>query len=207
MSVAASDPSSIESSRYKTEFGIWIFLATEVLFFNALFLAFAINKTRHPVAFLIAEKHTDLFYGTLNTAVLLTSSATVALAVKAADAGRRRLAVRLLAATIGLALCFLAVKGLEYHSDVVKGLTPGAGFRLTPPDTALFWTLYWVMTGVHAVHVTVGILVLGFLAWSARAGRIELRSGAIEAAALYWHFVDIVWIFLYPLLYLGGRAT
>ena len=206
MSAAASE-SAIKASRFQAEFGIWVFLATEILFFNALFLTFAIDRMRHRDAFLIAARHTDLTYGTINTALLLTSSLTMALAVKVADAGRRKLAVRFLLATIALALCFLAVKGLEYRSDIVKGLTPGHNFALSPPATALFWSLYWVMTGVHAVHVTVGIAILSFLAWSIRKERIELRGGALEAAALYWHFVDIVWIFLYPLLYLGGRAS
>ena len=150
-----------------------------------------------------------LLYGTLNTAILLTSSLTMALAVHAARANNMRSALRFLLITSRWGLAFLAVKGLEYHKDLEEHLWPGPHFRTDlPPQAQIFWFLYWVMTGVHAIHVTVGVGVLSVIAWMTARGRFSAAYHTpVEVSALYWHFVDIIWIYLYPLLYLINRYS
>ena len=131
----------------------------------------------------------------------------MALAVRAAQISNVRQLVRLLALTAILGVCFLGIKGLEYHADLEERLWPGARFRGDLPfEAQIFWFLYWVMTGLHAIHVTIGVLVLAFLTRQAKRGRFSDRYHTpVEVAGLYWHFVDIVWIYLYPLLYLIHR--
>jgi cytochrome c oxidase subunit 3 len=188
-------------------FGVWVFLASEVLFFGGLFLAYAVYRYLYPEAFHTAARETDVFYGTLNTAILLTSSLTMAMAAKSADAGLGRMALWCLVATAGLGAAFLVVKGFEYRDDLAKGLFPGPGFPLHPAATQLFWTFYWVATGVHAIHLTVGIGVVSVVTAALYRGRLPTEASTFEGVALYWHFVDIVWIILLPLLYLVGRAS
>ncbi|HVZ53660.1 MAG TPA: cytochrome c oxidase subunit 3 [Pseudolabrys sp.] len=188
-------------------FGVWAFLATEVLFFGGLFLGYAIYRNTFPEAFHIAAKETDVFYGTLNTAILLTSSLTMAVAAEAAEAGFRRMTLWCLSATAVFGIAFLVTKGFEYHDDLSKGLFPGPGFSLHPPATQLFWAFYWVATGVHAIHLTIGVSVVGTVATALYRRRLPLEASTFEGVALYWHFVDIVWIILLPLLYLVGRAS
>jgi cytochrome c oxidase subunit 3 len=191
--------------RSAAEFGIWVFLATELLFFGALFIGYAVYRFLYPVAFAVGSRATEVSLGTLNTALLLTSSCTIALAAKSIEADGRRAARLLTLATIGLGVLFMAVKGYEYYLDVVKGLVPGTGFALDPAQAQIFFSFYWVMTGIHALHVTVGLGVLAVLDYLLRTGR---QLGATpEVIALYWHLVDVIWIFLYPLLYLVGRAA
>jgi cytochrome c oxidase subunit III len=190
-----------------SQLGMWTFLATEVLFFGGLFLAYIVYRYFYPEGFAEGSRHTDLFYGTLNTAILLTSSLTMALAVHAARANRRNATVRALLLTLLFALGFLVVKGFEYHEDFIEALVPGPGFNSElPQHAAIFFWLYWAMTGLHAVHVTVGVGVLTVIAVMAGRGRFSDRYHTpVEVAGLYWHFVDLVWIFLYPLLYLIDR--
>ncbi len=189
--------------------GMWTFLATEILFFGGLFLGYITYRTIYPDAFAEASRHTLVLFGTLNTAILLTSSLTMALAVRAAQEGKPKSVVRFLLLTILLGLCFLAVKGLEYHEDIQEHLWPGPHFKAgLPVQAQMFWFLYWAMTGLHAIHVTVGLGLLSVIAWLAHRG---LFSSAyftpVDISGLYWHFVDIVWIFLYPLLYLIHRYS
>ncbi|HEX5221531.1 MAG TPA: cytochrome c oxidase subunit 3 family protein [Verrucomicrobiae bacterium] len=187
--------------------GMWLFLATEVLFFGGLFLAYVVYRHAYSTAFAAGSAHTDLFYGTLNTAILLTSSLTMALAVHAAQENRPRSITRWLLLTLALALGFLVVKGFEYHKDFVDRLVIGLNFNPTLPAHAeLFFWLYWAMTGLHAVHVIIGIGVLGCVALLVRR-KSHAPANTIEVAGLYWHFVDLVWIFLYPLLYLIDRHS
>jgi cytochrome c oxidase subunit 3 len=160
----------------------------------------------HSAAFTIAARETELWLGTLNTAILLTSSLTVALAVKA-ERTDLRLCQRMLLATVLLGLAFMGVKALEYWRDIENGLVPGRGFLLAPIETQIFWALYWLMTGVHAVHVLIGIGILTTLRALKRMARLAEGSSALEVGALYWHLVDVIWIFLYPILYLVGRAS
>lgn len=187
--------------------GMWAFLATEVLFFGAMFMTYITYRRAYPQAFAEASHHTIVLFGTVNTAILLTSSLMVALAVHAARLDKIKWVFRFLAIAVFLGLCFLAVKGLEYHEDLNEHLWPGPHFRADlPPESQIFWVLYWIMTGVHAVHVTVGVVLLSIIAWMTSRRKFSAAYHTpVEISGLYWHFVDIVWIFLYPLLYLIQR--
>jgi cytochrome c oxidase subunit 3 len=189
--------------------GMWTFLSTEILFFGAMFMAYIVYRTFYPQAFAEASRHTIVLYGTLNTAILLTSSLTMVLAVHAAQTNDRKWLVRHLVLTILLACAFLVVKGLEYHDDLKEHLWPGPHFRPDLPVQAkIFWFLYWSMTGLHALHVTIGIGLLSTITWMARRRMFSAEYyNPVDVSALYWHFVDIVWIFLYPLLYLINRSS
>ena len=190
------------------ELGMWVFIATEVLFFGGLFFAYLYGRTHWPDGWALAARHTDVVLGTLNTAVLLTSSFAVALAVAASEHDRRAWVARLLWATAALGVAFLVIKGIEYRNDWHEGLVPGAHFSLAAiPGAELFFVVYFLTTGLHAVHLTIGIALM-----SAFAAGTEHRSGwahppRLQTAALYWHFVDVVWIFLYPLIYLVVRHS
>ncbi|HZT24895.1 MAG TPA: cytochrome c oxidase subunit 3 [Pseudolabrys sp.] len=186
-------------------FGIWIFLATEVLFFGGLFLGYSVYRTLYTEAFREAAKETEIFFGSINTVVLLTSSMTMTVAVRAADHGYRRLTLICLWVTLLLGLGFLTGKGFEYNDDLTKGLFPGPGFPLPQPQEQIFWAFYWVMTGVHAIHLSVGIGVVAVVAVQLQRTVIKLESGTLTAVGLYWHFVDLIWITLVPLIYLVDR--
>jgi cytochrome c oxidase subunit 3 len=189
------------------EFGMWIFLATEILFFGGLLFAYAVARAHWPDGFAIAGRRTDVVLGTLNTALLLTSSCAAALAVAADEHGEHRWVPRLLWITAALGCAFLAVKGVEYVHEWREGLVPGPRFALTTTAGAeLFWLLYFLTTALHALHLTIGIVVIAAFAWGARRPSGWARAPRLQVAALYWHFVDVLWIFLYPLLYLVGRA-
>ena len=189
--------------------GMWTFLATEVLFFGGMFLGYLVYRHTYPQAFALASKHTIVLYGTVNTAILLTSSLTMALAVRAAQRNEKAMLVRYLLLTVFFGCCFLGVKGLEYHEDLGEQLWPGPNFREgLPPQAQIFWFLYWAMTGLHALHVTVGVVLLSVLARMASRHRFSNDYYTpVEIGGLYWHFVDIVWIYLYPLLYLINRFS
>ncbi len=195
----------VERQRYGASFGIWVFLATEMLFFGGLFLSYAVYRSLHPEAFRIASHEADIVYGTINTLILLTSSLVMTIAERAATGGLRRLAIRGLLLTAALGLAFLVIKGLEYHEDISKGLVPGPAFPLHPVSTQLFWGLYWIMTLIHAVHLSVGVGAVLILAVLVRRNVVPLRTPASEVISLYWHFVDIIWVTVYALIYLPGR--
>jgi heme/copper-type cytochrome/quinol oxidase subunit 3 len=186
--------------------GVWAFLASEALFFGGLFLGYAVYRNLYPDAFLTAARETDIFYGTLNTAILLTSSLTMAVAERGAQEGFRRMALWCLAVTALLGLAFLISKGFEYHDDITKGLVPGSGFPLHPSQTQIFWAFYWVITGVHAIHLTIGVGVVVTAMMLLWRRSLQSESPAFEGIALYWHLVDVIWVILLPLLYLVGRA-
>ena len=196
-----------EQQRAAARFGMWLFLATEVLFFGGMFMAYAVYRFMDPAAFQIAAAHTKVVIGTCNATILIISSLTMGLAISAAEREERDRVVLFLAMTVVLGLLFLAFKGFEYHQDIDEGLTPGHGFALRPPSTELFFSLYWAMTFVHALHMTVGIGVLTtIIVLLRRHGLTPAGATRVETAGLYWHFVDVIWIFLYPLLYLQGRG-
>jgi cytochrome c oxidase subunit III len=187
--------------------GIWAFLATEIMFFGGLFVGYIVYRHAFPLGFAEASRHTNVLYGTINTAILLTSSLTMALGVQAAEQGLRRPLIKYIFLTILLALGFLGVKSLEYTEDFRDHLIPGPHFALAgQPGQELFFYFYWAMTGLHAIHVIIGIGILSVIAYHSAQGRYN-RSyyTPVEVSGLYWHFVDIVWIYLYPLLYLIGR--
>lgn len=187
--------------------GMWAFLATEVLFFGAMFNSYITYRCAYPAAFAAASHHTIILFGALNTAILLTSSLTMAIAVHAARENNIKWTFRFLVITILFAVGFLVVKGLEYHQDIEENLWPGPHFRADlPPQSQIFWVLYWIMTGVHALHVTVGVGLLSTIAWMTSRRKFSADYYTpVEMSGLYWHFVDIIWIFLFPLLYLIQR--
>lgn len=190
--------------------GMWVFLATEVLFFGVLFFGYVATRLHYPEAFALASRHTDITLGSINTGVLLTSSLAMALAVRSVSLGAVRAGAWLLIATVVLGLVFLALKSIEYAHDYAEHLVPWLNFEFTPAERAgarLFFYLYFVMTGAHAVHLIVGLALVTFMLSRVWRGRIDASSVApLEVTALYWHLIDIIWIFLYPLLYLVSRT-
>jgi cytochrome c oxidase subunit 3 len=206
---AATPYESLAQQADAARLGIWVFIASELVFFGPLFTGYVYGRMHFPEAFAAASRHTDVVLGTVNTAILLTSSFFMALGVEARKAGALRLARSALLVTAALGCAFLAIKGYEYRSEWHEHLVPGAAFVFGEAHRGgaeIFFFLYFALTGVHALHLTAGIVaVLTLYASSFRAS----RSGAehLEVAGLYWHFVDAVWIFLYPMLYLVSRAT
>jgi cytochrome c oxidase subunit 3 len=199
----------LEQQKEASTLGMWVFLATEVLFFGGLFLAYSLYRAWYPDAFAAASREMVLWAGTTNTAVLITSSLTMALAVRATQTGERRSAMLFLVLTMLLGATFLGIKAFEYHTEFVEQHVPGPGFRFETAYMAhaqVFFSLYFVMTGLHAVHMIIGLGIMGVMLWWTWRGTITKDySNPIEVSGLYWHFVDIVWIFLFPLLYLIGR--
>jgi cytochrome c oxidase subunit 3 len=197
--------------RHAAVIGMWIFLITEVMFFGGLFTGYSVYRVTHFLAFEEGSRHLDRLLGAVNTGVLLTSSLTMALAVHAAAHGRGRMTSVLLGCTILLGSAFLAIKAYEYWHKYETGLVPYWAFhpdtlfdaRVDPRELELFFSFYFAMTGVHALHMVIGIAVLSVLAVLAWRGRFCAEYHTpVEVAGLYWHFVDIVWVFLFPLLYL-----
>ena len=189
--------------------GMWVFLATEVLFFGGLFTTYTVYRVFYSTGFSAASHELDIVLGTINTAVLITSSLTMALAVHAAQLGRRRHLLTMLVLTMALGTVFLGIKGVEYSHKFAEHHVPGPTFEFEKEyfrHAQIFFSLYFIMTGLHAIHMIIGIgvlLVMWVLAWR---GKFTAEYFApIEISGLYWHFVDIVWIFLFPLLYLIGR--
>lgn len=200
---------TIEQQREADKLGMWIFLATEVMFFGGLIMCYTFGRFSYPAVFEAASHRLYIHYGGTNTAVLLCSSLTMALAVRAAQLGRARSLVGFLLLTIGLGLTFLVIKGFEYHTDYVEKLVPGFHFQWEGTggrQAAMFFWLYFVLTGLHALHVTIGVGILSVVTWLSFRGRINAANAMpAEITGLYWHFVDIVWVFLFPLLYLVGH--
>ena len=186
--------------------GIWIFLGSELLLFAGLITLFAAYRFMYPAEFRAAAAHANVLIGSVNTFVLLTSSLTVALAIHAARHGRQRLIVVLLLATVILGIAFDVLKGIEYAEHLAEGIAPGHyyAFAGVPAHGAVMYvTLYYLLTGLHALHVTGGIVVLAWLALRARRGDFTPHAHiALELGGLYWHLVDVVWLFLWPLIYL-----
>ncbi len=193
--------------------GMWIFLATEVLFFGAMLLGYTVYRNAYFHDFQTASHHLYLSIGTINTAILLTSSLMMALAVHAGHSQEWKRARRYLLLTIGLGLCFLILKAVEYTLDYHEALVPAIRFdqaKMAPADpqhAALFLAFYWIMTGIHAAHVLSGISIMTVLLLAISLGREPARyQNAIENTGLFWHLVDIIWVFLFPLLYLLGAS-
>jgi cytochrome c oxidase subunit 3 len=188
--------------------GMWLFIAQEIMFFGGLFLAYAVYRNLYFRGFAEASAHLDWKLGAFNTAVLIGSSLTMALAVHAAALGRRKAIALWLVATIVLGCVFLGVKVVEYGDKFEHHLVPGPGFRYEGQEARhaeIFFSLYFAMTGLHALHMVVGIPILAYMAWAGWRGRFGPEYHTpVEMTGLYWHFVDIIWIFLFPLLYLLG---
>jgi cytochrome c oxidase subunit 3 len=201
---------SVQHRDETAEFGMWVFIATEVLLFGGLVLSYFVYRHAYPQAFTAASRHTDILIGTANTAILLTSSFLVACAVEALSMRAHTTSRALLIGAAILGLLFITLKGFEYADEYREHLIPGINFAFDGPlanGAELFFIFYFIATALHAVHMLVGIGLLGTFA--ARIGNAEesrIRT-ALHSSALYWHFVDVVWIFLFALIYLPGRSS
>jgi cytochrome c oxidase subunit 3 len=198
-----------EQRREAATLGMWAFLATEVLFFGVLFAAYTVSRLRFPEAFAQASRHTDLLLGGCETAVLITSSATMSLALRGVRVGAGRAARVLLAVTALLGIAFVCIHGLEYYHEYGEHLVPGLDFSYDEAQARgveLFFWLYYVMTGFHVLHVLIGVVVISLMWALVRRRRVGPDYDApVELTGLYWSFVDIVWIFLFPTFYLVAR--
>ena len=190
--------------------GMWLFLITEVLFFGGLFLAYMLYRVWYPEAWSEASRELDIVLGAFNTAVLIGSSLTMALAVRAAQTGSQRAIVAWLLMTMALGLIFLIVKYFEYAEKFEHHHVPGPNFMFEGPNAGpaqIYFSLYFLMTGLHATHMVIGFGIMAVICWMAYRRRFSPEwYTPVEITGLYWHFVDIVWIFLFPLLYLVDRA-
>lgn len=213
---------NLEQQRDANTLGMWLFLASEILFFGGIFTAYAILRYRNPSGFAAGSDRLNAVIGGLNTAVLLTSSLTMALAVWSAQTKRRGLLQLFLGLTLVFGLAFLCFKAAEWHHEYEVGLVPGTRFGIDPHGEPLtekdgrmpvplakvktmqmFFVFYFSITGLHALHMLVGLAVLGVQLALALRGDFGVRDyGPVEVSGLYWHFVDVVWIFVFPLLYL-----
>jgi cytochrome c oxidase subunit 3 len=205
---------NLEQQHEVASLGMWAFLATEVMFFGALFVGLSAYRHVYPVSFEKGSEHLKWQIGAINTIVLLCSSFTMVMAVHNARLGRRQPVVGYLIATALMGVLFLVFKGFEYYTDYQEWLIPGWRFRpeewneigANPNEVQLFFIFYWVMTSLHGLHVTIGIAVVLIMALLAHRGRFSAEYySPVDVTGLYWHFVDIVWIFLLPMLYLMGR--
>ncbi|MGB7718367.1 MAG: cytochrome c oxidase subunit 3 family protein [Bryobacteraceae bacterium] len=190
--------------------GMWIFLITEVMFFGGMFTAYTVYRRAYSDAFAVASSSLNVTVGAINTAVLLVSSFTMVMAVRASQLGRRRTLILFLVLTLILGGVFLGVKAYEWNEKFEQHHVPGPSFHLdgVPQQghAQLFFSLYFAMTGLHALHMVVGVGILSWLIWMAYKGRFTAEYNTpVDIAGLYWHFVDIIWIFLFPLLYLIDR--
>ena len=221
---------SMEQQVDATSFAMWLFLLTEIMFFGGLFTAYLIFRNWYYPAFVVASHQLNIFWGTLNTGVLITSSFTMAMGVWCAEMRKKGGLVLCLVLTFILGLVFLGIKYIEYSEKIEKHHVPGFHYSLksfTEPasdkevfeayhdkalpegmarHTEVYFSLYFAMTGMHALHMIIGIAILGFMIFRARAGAYTTgHITFVENFGLYWHFVDIIWIFLFPLLYLISR--
>jgi cytochrome c oxidase subunit 3 len=200
--------SDLERQRESATFAMWLFLGTEILFFGGLFAGYSVYRFLHPAAFLAGGHETNIYFGSINTFLLLTSSFVMAAGAIAAREGLYRFARVCFPVTAVLGMVFLILKGFEYNDDLEKHLFPGPGFPLPETGASIFWAFYWVMTFVHAVHVTFGVGAIIRLQIASRDDPEWLRdSPSAEVTALYWHFVDAIWVVLFALLYLAGRSS
>jgi cytochrome c oxidase subunit III len=202
---------TLEQQQNASTLGMWLFLVTEVLFFGGFFMAYILYRWMYNESFHTASHELNVWLGLFNTAVLIGSSLTMALAVRAAQVGRKNQIVMFLLLTIVLGSVFLGVKVVEYADKFTHHLVPGPTFAF-PENPAIagqaqiYFSVYFAMTGMHALHMIIGIVILAVIAWMAHKGRFDARYNTpVEITGLYWHFVDIIWIFLFPLLYLVGH--
>lgn len=192
------------------ELGMWVFLGSEVLLFGGLILGYFVYRHAYPADFMAASRHTKIVIGAMNTAILLTSSFLVACAVEAASAQMRKPVAMLLSGAILLGLAFIALKAIEYLGEYHEHLVPGVNFSFDAAHAdgaQLFFVFYFVATSIHALHMLVGIGLLAILARLNYTLPGPRHRAALHSAALYWHFVDVVWIFLFALIYLPGRSS
>jgi cytochrome c oxidase subunit 3 len=205
--IPAKPYSDLAQQHDAAKLGIWVFLGTEVLFFGGLILGYAVYRHSYPQAFADAARHTNIVIGTANTAILLTSSFLVAWGVELAKAGLDRVTAWLFFGAAALGVVFLALKGVEYKGEIGENLFPGNAFALNGQGERLFFIFYFIATGLHGVHIAVGIVVLAMIGLRAQKAHYSSAYHSPPViAGLYWHFVDLVWVFLFALIYLPGRA-
>ena len=199
-----------EQQKDASTFGMWIFLITEIMFFGGMFLAYTIYRSAFPHVFALASSSLNVYIGAANTVVLLCSSFTMVLAVRAAQLGQRKAIVAFLILTLILGGVFLGVKAYEWNEKFQEHHVPGPSFHLEGTNeqghAQLFFSLYFAMTGLHALHMVIGVGILSYMIWEAKQGVFNSEYYTpVDISGLYWHFVDIIWIFLFPLLYLIDR--
>jgi cytochrome c oxidase subunit 3 len=193
-----------QRDRIGAKYGMWFFLFTEILFFGGMFLLYSIYRSKFPVEFHASAAEENLLLGSINTAVLLTSSLFMAVAISAVKKEKYRLSVLFQAATILMGLAFLGIKSVEWSEKFARGIYPNSPvLDKMSMGEILFFGLYYVMTGIHGIHVFIGVCVIAFMVYFTLTGNITKENfSKIENTGLYWHFVDIVWIYLFPLFYL-----
>lgn len=201
---------SAEQQRETAKLGMWTFLLTELLLFSGMFLCALVIRVMHPASVTAVALHLKYWIGATNTAVLIVSSFTMSIAIEMSRLGRQRLMVRFLLLTAALGGLFLCLKGYEYYRDYVEHMMPFLAYRpyalAGDPASKLFTDLYFIITGLHAVHLTVGIGLVLAMAWlSSRPGFLERHFNRIEILGLYWHFIDLIWMIVFPTLYLLNR--
>jgi cytochrome c oxidase subunit 3 len=191
---------------YGARLGMWLFLVTEMVLFGGLFIAYSYMRYRYPAEFHHGGSELNVTLGVTNTLVLLTSSLTVVLAIVAVQRAEKRRALAFLGTTLGLGLTFLVIKSFEWAAKFHHGLYPNSPHLATlPPGEQVFFGLYFTMTGLHGVHVIVGLGVLSVMLWWVATDRVRQdRYVHLENSGLYWHLVDVIWIFLLPLFYLAA---
>lgn len=196
----------LEKQTHAARFGMWVFIASEALLFSALFALYAGYRVAYPHAFHESARHTNLLLGSAMTFVLVTSSLAVALSIGSVREKNGKWTAPALGVGMALGFVFLILKAIEYAEHFRDGIYPGPYYHYAGvPDVGarMFFTLYYVMTGLHALHVMGGIVLLGWLAWLARRGRWSREYHTpLELGGMYWHFVDVIWLFLWPLFYL-----
>ncbi len=202
---------SLDQQGDTAQLGMWVFLVNETLFFGALIFTYFLYRVSYPHEFAVAAKDAVLWCGSVNLVILLTSSLTMVLAINAAAQAERQQMIRWLVATLALGGAFLCIKGYEYYQDFQDKVVPIVHFEVKPGEGSageLFWLFYWVATGLHAIHLTIGIgLVAYMLLWRIPRRKIGPAYYApLEVVGIYWSFVDTVWLFLYPCIYLVGRS-
>jgi len=199
----------LEKQRHAAKLGMWIFLGSELLFFAGLFAIYAFYRTLYPETFQLGVDHNSKLLGSINTALLILGSTMVASAVNFLRLGQRRIATWLVAATAASGVLYIAIKSTEYGMHFSHGIYPGGvgHFFAENPDPGfpVFFTTYFALTGLHVIHVAIGVALLGWKAWWIRRDRVD-PTGAyrLGIVALYWHFVDMIWLFLWPMFYLLG---
>jgi len=220
---------TMEQQKESSTLGMWLFLVTEIMFFGGLFTAYVVYRNMYPDAFAAASSTLNVWWGMLNTGVLIISSLTMVLAIWAAQVNKRKWIGIWLLITMALGTVFLGVKAVEYYDKFVENHVPGsilnAPFNFVLEDAKetkelaakdplyqrhaeIFFALYFIMTGLHATHMIIGIAILAVLVFFSRRGKFDSEYyNPLEMTGLYWHFVDIIWIFLFPLLYLLGAHT
>ena len=200
--------SDMEQQKASAKLGMWIFLLTEILLFGGLFCAYAVFRAWNPEMFLNAHKHLNVILGTVNTAVLISSSLTMALAIRSLQVDKKRPAIIFLLLTLAFAATFLVIKYFEYAHKIHLGQLPGKFYTYTGIEGTnphIFFSIYFAMTGLHGLHILVGMIVISWVLVNTVKDKYSSEYYTpVENAGLYWHLVDLIWIYLFPLLYLIG---